>query len=192
MNDEDVIFLVIQFAVAAVFGIVCAAMAPGRGRSAVGWFFIGFLGGCLGIIILLLIPDLKKEAAKEKRQREETRKLREQLKKERQVADARHQAHGQRLGAHDRALGLDTTAAELPGDAAAPPPLPEEAESVAAANAMEWYYAVDGKQEGPVTAARLRDMWLDELVPDSALVWCEGMSDWRPIGELGDSLGGAQ
>lgn len=190
MNDDEMLILqlVIQLVVGGVFGLICAVMAPDRGRSGVGWFFIGFFVGCLGLIILLLIPNLKTEAAKEKRQRAETRKLREQLKKERQVADARFDSHGNRLTAHDRALGMDTSPAELTEQSAtpAPPPLPE----TAASTQRQWFYAVDGQREGPLPGPELKSLWLDENVPDSAMVWCEGMDDWRPIGEVGDMLGG--
>ena len=54
MNDDEV-FIVAQLGVGAVFGLVCALIAPNRGRSGVGWFFIGFFIGCVGLIVLLLI-----------------------------------------------------------------------------------------------------------------------------------------
>lgn len=190
--DQDemlVVQLIAQLVIGAVFGLICGIMAPDRGRSGVGWFFIGFFLNCVALIILLLIPNLKIEAAKEKRQREETRKLREQLKKERQVADARFDSHGNRLTAHDRALGMDTAQAELGPPPSAPPPLPAPAGSSPAAE-RAWFYALDGKQLGPLAGAELRALWLDEKVPDSALVWCDGMDGWRPIGEVGDLLGG--
>ena len=44
-----------------VFGGICAVVANGRGRSGVAWFLIGFLLGCIGLIILLVIPDLRLE-----------------------------------------------------------------------------------------------------------------------------------
>lgn len=193
MTDEDMLILqlVIQLVVGGVFGIVCAIMAPDRGRSAVGWFFIGFFLGCVGLIILLLIPNLKVEAEKQRRHEEETRRLREQLKKERQVADQRYDVHGHRLTAHDRALGVDTAPAELPHDEGAPPPLPENA-GAPAAPARQWFYAVGGERHGPVSGEELRSLWLDEQVPDSAIVWSEGMGDWQPIGEVGDMLGGRE
>ena len=33
----------------ACFGIISAYIARNKGRSALGWFFIGFLGGVLGL-----------------------------------------------------------------------------------------------------------------------------------------------
>ncbi len=189
MNDEEflILQLVIQLVVGGVFGIICAIMAPDRGRSGVGWFFIGFFLGCVGLIILLLIPNLKVEAAKQRKHEEETRRLREQLKKERQVADHRHEAHGQRLGVHDRALGVDTSPAELTHEPGVPPALPASASQPA----RQWFYAVERQRQGPVSGDQLRSLWLDEQIPDSTMVWCDGMADWQPIGEVGDLLGGA-
>jgi len=42
--------------VAIVCGIVCALVAPGRGRNGTSWFFIGLLIGVFGIILLALLP----------------------------------------------------------------------------------------------------------------------------------------
>ncbi len=100
--------LAIQVIVMAVFGVICAAVASGRGRSGVAWFFVGFLFVCLGLVVLLALPDVKKEEERHKRQAQENRRLREQIKKERQVADGRHGGVERRLRAHDVALDLDT------------------------------------------------------------------------------------
>lgn len=187
-----VAFLIVA-AIYGVFGIICAAIAPGRGRSAVGWFFIGVFTQCIGVILILLLPDLKVEAAKQRRREAETRKLRELLKKERQVADARHDTHRQRLNVHDRALGVDTSAGDEPAllSSDAPPPLPPV--SPATPETM-WYYATDGQQHGPVPASRLRQLWIDRRIGDQSLVWREGMGDWVAIaqvdGLLDDRSGG--
>ncbi len=178
--------ILVVVAVYGVFGIVCAVMAPGRGRSPVAWFFIGVATQCLGIILLLLLPNLKLEEEKQRRRNEETRRLREQLKKERQIADERHEGHRARLGAHDRALGLDTSSAESPPLlAAAPPPLP-----AGAAGQPEplWFYAQGNQQLGPVPASMLRTMWLEQRIDDRALVWREGMANWTPLSDVKDLL----
>jgi len=179
MNELE-LQLLIQGVAAVVFGAICAAMAPGRGRSAAGWFFLGFFFNCVALVILLVIPNLKLEQEKSRRRLEETRKLREQIKKERQVADERHVGHGQRLTVHDRALGVDTA----PGERALPPPLP------APQQPATWFYAVGTERRGPVTADELRQLWLDQQIPDSTLVWCDGMAQWQPIGAVADLLGG--
>jgi len=40
-----------------VWAIVCAVKAYDKGKSEVGWFFLGLLLGLLGFIILLCLPD---------------------------------------------------------------------------------------------------------------------------------------
>ena len=178
VSDNQSIVWGTQVGTAIVFGAICAAVAHGRGRSWVAWFVLGFLFQCISLVILLVIPDLKVEESKHWQLSAETRRLREQLKKERQVADERHEAHNARLGAHDRALGMDTQQ-----QAALPPPLP-------AITGATWFYAVGNERKGPVTRSELRDRWLDEEIPDTTLVWCEGMSDWRPIGDVAEILRG--
>ena len=167
--------LLIVVGIYGVFGIICAVLAPGRGRSPVGWFFIGVATQCIGIILILLLPNLKAEEEKERRRREETRRLREQLKKERQVADERHEVHRTRIGTHDLALGIDTSEAEkrLLANDAPPPPLPG-AEPV-------WYYAANGQQKGPVPQSQLLAMVRDGGLEAETLAWTAGMTDWAPI-----------
>jgi hypothetical protein len=184
---EALAMLAIFAAIYGVFGIVCAIMAPGRGRSAIGWFFIGFITQCLGIILLLLLPNLKLEEEKQRRRDEETRRLREMLKKERQVADERHDVNRTRLSVHDRALGVDTSTAEAPKLAGAPPP-PLPPGPAAPPEAM-WYFAQAGQQLGPVPASRLRQLFVDGEVDGKALVWREGMAQWAPITDVADLLG---
>jgi len=179
--------LAILAVVYGVFGIICAIMAPGRGRSAVGWFFIGVATQCLGIILLLLLPNLKLEEEKQRRRDEETRRLREQLKKERQVADERHDTHSTRLTVHDRALGVDTANAAPPLlSGAAPPPLPGPPPPPE----TMWFFAQGGQQLGPVPASRLRQLFIDQQLDSQALVWREGMAQWTPIADVVDLLGG--
>lgn len=188
-DDTVVTFAVLAIfaAIYGVFGIICAVMAPGRGRSAVGWFFIGVATQCLGIILLLLLPDLKLEEEKQRRRDEETRRLREQLKKERQVADERHDTHRTRLGVHDRALGVDTANAAPPLlGGTAPPPLP----GMPPPPETMWFFAQGGQQFGPVPASRLRQLFVDQQLDGQALVWREGMAQWAPIGDVVHLLGG--
>lgn len=164
-----------------VFAILCAVLAPGRGRSALAWFFIGLFLSCLGLIILLCLPDLNEETQKTRGADAELRRLREQVKKERMVADQRHQVHDARLDAHDRALGLDT---------AEKPPLPEPPPPPAQVTAGEpmWYFVAVDKQLGPVAESQLRELRKGGQVKDDTFVWREGMDDWVPyrdVPELG-------
>ncbi len=192
---EDGAEMAIQLIVMIVFGIVCATVASGRGRSPVGWFFIGFLFSCLGLIVLLVIPDLKVEAARHERLRGENRKLRERLRKDRQIADARHEESQRRLHVHDKALGMDTAPElanpEVPKErisAAPPPPVPPAADSTATHDfeASEWYYAEGADRLGPVNFGELRRLWREGTVGATTLVWRESMDDWSALGAIPD------
>lgn len=175
-------------AVYAVFGIVCAVVAPSRGRSALAWFFIGVATQCLGIVLIFVLPNLKEEQEKQRRRDEETRRLREQLKKERQVADQRHDVVHGRLGAHDLALGLDTAAA-LPGPAPTPPPSQSTPPQLAAGAEPVWHFALGSEQLGPVAQSRLQQMWVDKEIGYNTLVWRQGMASWVRITEVVNLFG---
>jgi len=43
--------------ISLVCGVVCALVAPGRGRNSTSWFFIGLLIGVFGIMLLALLPE---------------------------------------------------------------------------------------------------------------------------------------
>ena len=45
---------------------------------------------------------------------------------------------------------------------------------------MVWYYVKDGARQGPVEEAELSQLVGQAVVRPETLVWCEGMSDWRP------------
>ncbi len=188
--SADMTELVIQLIFMVVFGFICAAVAAGRGRSAVGWFFVGFFFSCLGLILLLVLPDPRKEEARFLRQAQENRRLREQLKKERQVSDQRHHGVERRLGAHDQALGMDTSAATQIGAGEAapaelPPPLPDGA---------SWYFAKGGQRQGPTSVGEVRRLLRAGEIDDDTLVWRQGMADWQPardVPELGGDRGTA-
>lgn len=49
---------------------------------------------------------------------------------------------------------------------------------------MAWYYAEDGKQQGPVSDPEFESMVRQGEVRSDTLVWREGMGDWRPYGEV--------
>ncbi|MEY4672510.1 MAG: hypothetical protein RL148_294 [Planctomycetota bacterium] len=188
--DQVVLQLVVQFVVGAVFGTVCAVLAPKRGRSAVGWFFMGFFFNCLGIIVLMLVPDLKLEAERNRRRNEEARRLREQLKKERQVADQRHEEVHGRLTVHDRALGVDTGTRALP---ATPPPLPSPGPAPAPAPEPEvWHFARGNERLGPVGATRLVRLFEEGSIDGGTLVWRPGMPQWQAFVDVAELRGGSR
>ena len=171
---EDIVFVAIVFGSKAIFGIISAVVANGRGRSAVGWFFIGLALDCIGLVLVLALPDLKKEEEKERRQRLENRRLREQLAKERQVSDSRNTNVERRLGAHDEALGLDTSN---------PPELPLSAPTAQLSQGAQWFYARDNERQGPVTAETIRHLLQAQAIDGDTLIWSEGMPDWVPLKE---------
>lgn len=57
------------FVWALIWAIICAVIASNRGRSAFGWFVIGFLLSPLGLLMLVLLSNPRKE--REERMRQE-------------------------------------------------------------------------------------------------------------------------
>lgn len=49
---------------------------------------------------------------------------------------------------------------------------------------MDWYYADEGKQIGPLGSSALERLVIDGTVKPGTLVWHEGMDEWRPYGEI--------
>ena len=158
-----------------LFGIICAFMAANRGRSTVGWFFIGFFTMCIGFILILVLPDLKTQELKDRRVALENRRLREQLSKERQVSDQRHGLIEKRLGVHDEALGIDT---------ATPPELQASATPAQLTDGEQWFYARDGERKGPVSTETIFHLLEQKLIDTSTLVWINGMEDWAPVSDV--------
>src|SRR5262249_35998234 len=46
---------------------------------------------------------------------------------------------------------------------------------------MEWYYAANGQQTGPVTEAQLDDLIRNGTVQTTTLVWRAGVPEWQPL-----------
>lgn len=155
-----------------LFAIICAVIAADRGRSAVAWFFIGLFLSCFGLILVLVVPNLKEQEEREQRVSLENRRLREQLNKDRQVADQRQSQVERRLGAHDEALGLDTSK---------PPQLHEASAPAQLTNADQWFYARDGERQGPVSPETIRHLLAADAIDQDSLVWSQGMQDWEPL-----------
>jgi len=49
---------------------------------------------------------------------------------------------------------------------------------------VQWYYARDDKQHGPVTAAELKQLAASGRLHAVDLIWREGMEEWTPAGRL--------
>ena len=45
---------------------------------------------------------------------------------------------------------------------------------------MEWFYALNGKQEGPVSEVELTQLLRNGVITTATLVWHAGMADWKP------------
>lgn len=49
---------------------------------------------------------------------------------------------------------------------------------------MNWHYAHNGQQQGPVSDAELAQLFESGTLKADSLVWAEGMADWKPISEV--------
>src|SRR3954462_11499909 len=111
-----------------VFGLIMggavAAIAHGKGRSPVGWFFVGFLLGIIGLVIVLVSSNLNQEKYLRARQDEENRRLREQLRQERIKHETLREYTMRRLDVHDQVLGVDTKSVQALPTENAPAYLP--------------------------------------------------------------------
>jgi hypothetical protein len=167
-----------------IFGGVCAAIASAKGRSAVGWFFIGFIGDLIGLIIILVLSDLKAEQRRFDEINADRRRLKEQLRQERLKAESFRRYSAARLDSHDRVLGVDTKAMpelsaggdvvpEVPGlpPADGMPPVP-------ASSGTLWYFEREGAPQGPVPESRLATLLRNGEIASTTLVWTESMSGW--------------
>ncbi len=61
-----------------------------------------------------------------------------------------------------------------PGRAPASPPPPP----------IEWHYVEAGRARGPYSAAALEDRARTGRLERGTLVWCAGMAEWQPAGEV--------
>jgi hypothetical protein len=53
-----------------------------------------------------------------------------------------------------------------------------------------WFYASEGKQQGPYPEAQFRDLIAQGVVRPDTLVWSEGMAGWQKASEIPGLLGG--
>jgi hypothetical protein len=51
---------------------------------------------------------------------------------------------------------------------------------------MDWYYASNGQQAGPVSQEQLAELFRNGTIKPFDLVWNETMTEWTPIGKLSD------
>jgi hypothetical protein len=138
-------------------GVICAIIAAGKGRSALGWFVVGALTSCVGVIIVCCLSDVAKER---KKSEEEMR---------RQFAAARA------ADAQEHRPRPSPPPAWAAGEAAWAPPVPPVHDEP-----LVWYWADQGRAAGPVTREALRSLRRAGAVVPTTLVWRDGYPDWRP------------
>jgi hypothetical protein len=49
-----------------------------------------------------------------------------------------------------------------------------------------WYYSANNQQLGPVSEEQLKAMARSSSLSSQTLVWKEGMSDWKALGEVAE------
>jgi hypothetical protein len=163
-----------------VFGGICAALADSKGRSAVGWFFIGVFFSCFALIILLVLPNLKEQKAKEERLEEENRRIREQVRQEQLRLENFRQQTNTRLERHDQVLQINTNPnvqspiglSNAPGS---PPALPNSSQDD---QRPIWFYVKGSNRCGPVSASAVRALLAGGEVNAESLFWRSGMPEW--------------
>ena len=183
-------FLVPHLIVGIICGAICAAVANSKGRSVVGWFFVGFFLGLIGVIMILVFSNLNQEKYLRARQDEENRRLREQLRQERIKHESLRDYTMRRLDVHDQALGVDTRGlqvlpsenapAYLPAAEAATPAGPPSNEPAPIVRSNAWYYEQNGETRGPVPPETIQSMLADGQLTSHTLLWADHLADWRP------------
>ena len=181
----------IYLVIGLICGVICSVVASNKGRSPVGWFFLGFLFGWIPLIIVCCVSNLKEEEAHRARVDNENHRLREQLRQERIKGEVFRQHTMRRLDVHDQQLGTDTRMApQLEGGAGGPAgylegggggQIPFAAQAFPGADpARSWYYDYEGQPMGPVTTDQMVSYFMSGAVRPFTLVWAEGMKDWAP------------
>ena len=175
--------VVVQLLILFIVGLIVALIANHRGRDPYGWFLFGVFFSFLALVLVVVLPDLKKQQEREQRLMDENRRLREQLRKDRMMADSRHLEVRRRLEAHDSALAMDTgtaASAALPHRASEESPGPE----IPDPRSTQWWYVQEEMRKGPFGFERLRTLWEEGEIGLPTRVWTKGMPDWARIEAL--------
>ena len=64
---------------------------------------------------------------------------------------------------------------QAPQTGAAPPPIPV---------AIQYFYAVNGTQQGPVSFDQLKALFANRTINRDSLVWKQGMANWTALNEV--------
>jgi hypothetical protein len=178
--------------IALIFGLGTALIANSKGRNPVGWFFIGFIIGIIGLIIVLCMSNLNEERQYREQQAEENRRLREKLRQEQMKLESLRVHTSERLDSHDKALGMETRRTTAPslgydyggGASLAPPPLPPLDPPSPEFDPACWYLVIQGQQHGPVSKRALGAMVGAGQINRNTLIWQESMPNWIEAGQV--------
>jgi len=181
----------INLFIAAICGVITCAIASHKGRSAVGWFFVGFFTGLIGLILILVLSNRRLEREQQMQVQSEQHRLREQLRQERMKNETfRRYALG-RIDNHDQLLGTDTRSlAALPGAQGDGSPSPQDV-FVTPQNdgeAAVWYYHLNGQTIGPTSLRQLKAMLQTRQLAPATLVWCEDLGQWTAANQVPNLL----
>ena len=163
---------ILRLVIMGAFGAITSVIAASKGRSALGWFFVGFFFSCIGLIVALCVSDLKEEQARWSAAETEQRRLREQLRQERIKSEGYRQQVDERLDLHDQALGMNTRQLAHTGDEPARLESDQSAEADEDA-AVEFIRQDESPPEaetGPGGVARTQWLcaWCGTLVPETS------------------------
>ena len=73
------------------------------------------------------------------------------------------------------AMGQQQTGFPSVGGAAVPPPMPAS---------VQYFYALNGAQQGPVTFEQLKALFANRTINKDSLVWKQGMTNWTALSEV--------
>ena len=48
---------------------------------------------------------------------------------------------------------------------------------------MNWYYALNGQQQGPVPETEIANLAAAGVLKADTLIWSEGLTDWQPLSQ---------
>ncbi len=193
--------LEVHLIIAFICGGIAAAIAAGKGRSPVGWFFGGFFLGLIGIVIVACIANEKEAQARAQRAGQERRRLREKLRQETMKNEAFRQHAVSRLDAHDKRMGTRTRntrklrggttrrkrLAEGKENRPARRPLAAQARRGRGASpeaVSHWYYEINGETMGPISEMDLAQLLRSKQIPFSTLLCQEDQENWQPANQV--------
>ena len=190
--------MLVHIIVGTICGIISAIIASSKGRSVVAWLLLGFLFGLIPLIIVACLPNLKEQQAYRRNIENKSHRLREQLRQEQLKNESFRRYAVERIDTHDNVLGVDTRSrpslppslppsnedalqslafAANPAPASAPVPQVSDVDVI-------WYYEVDGRKKGPVSARDIKQMLAVRQLQETSLLWTKGLDDWTPVSEI--------